>query len=193
MATLSSATCWRDLPFTTVKSPPIATHLPSGEVAMLQTGPLTFGANRVGTPVVRLNAARYFRAASPSRAALPGGRIRVNSPPAKTVFPVTASAFTLALVCQVTCLTADNADANPVGVRLACPPVAATTGRPDGTRAAATTAAAVTTARTAFFMSAPKGRSGGRCQPMTRTCDGVPPHDNCPLITTQQRITLAWF
>ena len=84
------------------------------------------------------------------------------------MFPATASAFTLALVCHVGYLTADKAEANPDGAWPDWPPVAATTGRPDGTSAAATTAAVVTSARTAFFMSAPKGRSGGWRQPMTR-------------------------
>ena len=46
--------------------------------------------------------------------------------------------------------------------------IAASTGRPDGTRAAASTAAAVTTARTTFFINDP---------PEPR--DLVRPHDNC--------------
>jgi hypothetical protein len=47
----------RLIPLTVVKSPPITTQLPSGLVAMLYTGPFSVGANEVGAPVVRLNAA----------------------------------------------------------------------------------------------------------------------------------------
>ncbi len=136
-----------------VKSPPITTHLASGLVAMAQTAPLSFGAKVVGAPVVRLKAATYVRAASPWPAGLPGCRIRVNRPPAYTVFPAIARAFTLELVCHEGCLIADTAEANPA--------VAASTGGPEGISAAASTAAAVTTARTSFFINFLRLGEGG--------------------------------
>src|SRR4051812_26208800 len=96
-----------------VKSPPTTTHLLFGLVAIDQTAPLSFGAKPSGFPVVRLKAARYVRTASPRPAALPGWRMRVNSPPAYTVLPATPSALTLALVCQANCFTAESAEPKP--------------------------------------------------------------------------------
>jgi hypothetical protein len=61
------------------------------------------------------------------------------------MLPTVASAFTLALVCQEVCLIADTAEANPG--------VAASTGGPEGISAAPITAAAVTSARTSFFIN----------------------------------------
>ena len=55
--------------------------------------------------------------------------MRVNSPPAYTVFPAMASAFTLELVCHDSCLIADTAEPNPAE--------AASTGAPEGISAAA--------------------------------------------------------
>src|SRR5690554_1721620 len=103
----------RRMPFTMVKSPPITTHLPSGLVAIAYTGPFRVGANAVGLPVVRSKAATYVRTVSgawPDN--IPGCRRRVNSPPAKTVLPAIASAFTLLLVCHDGCLIAETAEAN---------------------------------------------------------------------------------
>ena len=58
VAVLNIARCLRGWPLTVVKSPPMTTHLPSGLVAIAQTAPSSVGANLVGTPLVRLNAAR---------------------------------------------------------------------------------------------------------------------------------------
>ena len=65
-------------------------------------------------------------------------------PPANTVFPAIASAFTLLLVCHEVCLIADTAEAKPG--------VAACTGGPEGIKAAASTAAPVIRASTNFFI-----------------------------------------
>jgi hypothetical protein len=81
----------------------------------------------------------------------------VNRPPAKTVFPEIAIAFTLLLVCHEVCLIAETAEPKPG--------VAASTGGPEGISAAASTAAPVTRASTNFFIDVLRTGGVEQCVP----------------------------
>src|SRR4051794_24870028 len=75
-----------------------------------------------GAPVAALNAAKLTAACSPvPPAATPGGRMAEKVPPAKTVPPAWASAYTMPFVCQVLRVSAVNVTGEVSAVACGAP------------------------------------------------------------------------